>query len=253
MFTTSNLVIGVIVAILIGLSKTGLPGGGLLAAPLMTEIATGRGVAGTMLPVLLAADLYAIRLFRHGVRWDLLKPIAKWVAVGFAVGAAFFVVVGGAGRTLEVVIGASTLVMVAIQATRMFRNQSPAEPSVVAAAFYGSVGGFTTFVSNAAGPIMNTYLLRLGLDKAALVRTVAWFFFAVNVGKIPVYLGLQAWAPDGGSFFTRDSLLFGLAIGPGLFVGALVGKRVLAKLPDRPFVLVTLALAALGGLRLLTQ
>ena len=38
------------------------------------------------------------------------------------------------------------------------------------AALYGTAGGFTTFVSNAAGPIMNTYLVGLGLDKRDIDR-----------------------------------------------------------------------------------
>ena len=76
---------------------------------------------------------------------------------------------------------------------------------------YGSAGGFTTFVSNTAGPIMNTYLVRLGLDKHEMIGTSAWFYFVVNVTKVPVYLALGAWSA-GGHFFTAESLAYDLVL-----------------------------------------
>ncbi len=45
-------------------------------------------------------------------------------------------------------------------------------PTTRDAVVYGSAGGFTTFVSNSAGPVMNTYLVGLGLDKDAAGRHV---------------------------------------------------------------------------------
>ena len=78
-------------------------------------------------------------------------------------------------------------------------------PSLGASAFYGSTGGFATFVSNNAGPILNTHLLRLGLEKEELVGTSAWFYFGVNVSKFPLYLALGWWS-HGGGFFTAETL-----------------------------------------------
>jgi len=70
-------------------------------------------------------------------------------------------------------------------------RQSPPRPSTtIDAVVYGTAGGFTTFVSNAAGPIINTYLVGLGLDKRQLVGTSAWFYLAVNLAKVPVYVVL---------------------------------------------------------------
>ena len=74
-------------------------------------------------------------------------------------------------------------------------------PPPTTAATYGTIGGFTTFVANAAGPIINTYLVGLGLPKYQLIGTTAWLYFVVNLSKIPFYLALGA-STSGGPFFT---------------------------------------------------
>lgn len=50
----------------------------------------------------------------------------------------------------------------------------------------GAAAGFSTMVANAGGPMMTLYLLRLGVTPRAFLGTVAWFFFVVNVLKVPL-------------------------------------------------------------------
>jgi uncharacterized protein len=249
-FTAGNLVVGSLAALIVGLSKTALPGAGLVATPILAVIVTGRAIPGTTLPVLLAADLFAVTWYSRHARWDLLRPMIISVSVGFAAGAAFFAMVGNATRPIELVIGVSILLMAAIQTWRMIGLQQPATPTPTAAVVYGSTGGFTTFVANAAGPVMNTYLMRLGLGKEELVGTSAWFYFAVNVAKVPVYLALGEWS-SGGRFFTPDSLAFDAALLPAVVVGVFGGRTLFHKLPERGFLIAVLVLSAVGAIKLL--
>ncbi|MFZ4717963.1 MAG: TSUP family transporter [Ilumatobacteraceae bacterium] len=250
MFTLGALAIGALAAIVTGLSKTALPGAGLLAVPLFAVVAEGRMIPGVTLPVLLFADLFAVSWYRHHTRWDLLRPLASWVVAGFAAGTTFFVVVGSNARTLEVVIALAIITVVGLQVLRLLRN-TPAKPATATeTAAYGTAGGFTTFVSNSAGPIMNTYLVGLGLDRTALVGTSAWFYFAVNLAKIPVYLAIGAWS-TGGRFFTAQSLLYDLALFPFVVVGVYGGRALLPRLHDRFFMWLVLALSLVGALKLL--
>jgi hypothetical protein len=64
-FTTGNLILGALAAVLIGLSKTALPGTGLVATPLIAVFVSGRAIPGTILPVLIAADLFAGKRLFH--------------------------------------------------------------------------------------------------------------------------------------------------------------------------------------------
>lgn len=250
MFTTTALLLGALGAVITGLSKTALPGAGLLAIPLFAMVTEGRLIPGTTLPVLIAADLFAVSWYRHHTRWDLLRPLVAPVAVGFAAGTAFFVVIGKKARPLDIAIGVAILLTVAIQVWRRARKTPPSPATTSGAALYGTAGGFTTFVSNSAGPIMNTYLLGLGLDRQALVGTSAWFYFAVNLAKIPVYLALMA-TTDGGPFFTGESLLYDLCLVPFVVASVLVGRRLLHTLPQSVFFWGVLVLSAGGALRLL--
>ena len=250
MFTVGAIAIGALAAIVTGLSKTALPGAGLLAVPLFAVVADGRMIPGVTLPVLLFADLFAVSWYRHHTRWDLLRPLAAWVMAGFAIGTTFFVVVGNNVRTLEVVIALAIIAVVSLQIVRIVRNTPARHATAAETAAYGTAGGFTTFVSNSAGPIMNTYLVGLGLDRTALVGTSAWFYFAVNLAKIPVYLAIGAWS-TGGHFFTTESLLYDLALFPFVIIGVYGGRALLPRIHDRFFMWLVLVLSLGGALKLL--
>jgi uncharacterized membrane protein YfcA len=249
-FTLGNLILGSVAALVVGMSKTAFPGAGLVATPIVATIVTGRAIPGTTLPILLAADVFAVTWYSRHARWDLLRPMIISVSVGFVAGATFFALVGTSTRSIEVVIGLSVLLMAAIQTWRMVRHHEPVLPTPAAAAVYGSSGGFTTFVANAAGPILNTYLVRLGLGKDEMVGTSAWFYFAVNVAKVPVYLGLGAWS-SGGPFFTGTSLAFDAVLIPAILVGVFSGRKLLHKLPEKAFVVGVLVLSTAGAVKLL--
>ncbi len=250
MFTASNLILGSLAAVIVGMSKTAFPGAALVATPIIATIVTGRAIPGTTLPILLAADVFAVSWYSRHARWDLLRPMIVSVSVGFAAGATFFAIVGSSTRPIDIVIGISILLMVVIQSWRMFHRQEPVAPTPVSAAVYGSSGGFTTFVANAAGPVLNTYLVRLGLGKTELVGTSAWFYFAVNVAKVPVYVALSRWT-SGGPFFTRTTLAFDALLFPAVLLGLFSGRKLLHKLPERAFLIGVLVLSTLGAIKLL--
>ncbi len=250
MFTDEALLVGALAAFVVGLSKTGLPGGALIATPLLATVFEGRMIAGGTLPILLVADLFAVGWYRQHARWDVLRPLAVWIAVGYVFGAGFFVAVGSATGAIETTIGAIVLAIVALQMFRMWRGNPSTGTTPTLAATHGTTGGFTTFVANAAGPVINTYLIRLGLPKHELVGTSAWLYFIVNLSKIPLYLALTAWA-GGGAFFTGEALLYDLTVIPAVFLGAFGGRALFHRIPQRAFAIVVLTLSALGAVKLL--
>ena len=249
-FTVEALLLGALAAMVVGLSKTAVPGAGMLTVPLVATVVEGRLIAGTSLPLLLVADVFAVSWYRHHTRWDLLRPIAPWVGLGFAAGTAFYVVVGSSVRPIDVTIGVTIMAMVVIQTVRMIRRRPPRPARSHEEATYGAAGGFTTFVSNSAGPVVNTYLLGLGLGRDELIGTSAWFYFAVNLAKIPIYLTL-GWFATGGAFFTGESLLWDLTLVPMVAAGVYLGKWALPRISQEVFVVLVLVLSAIGGLRLL--
>lgn len=250
MFTVETLTIGALAALLVGVSKTGLPGAGLVSIPLIAAIAEGRLIPGTTLPILIVGDLFAVAWYRQHARWDVMRPLAPWIAVGYGAGSAFFIAIGSATDRLEATIGVVVLGIVGLQAWRMFRRTEPRPVRPAEVAAYGTTGGFTTFVANAAGPVLNSYLVGLRLDKHELMGTSAWMYLALNLAKIPFYVGLGMWS-DGGAFFTGESLLFDAVLVPAVLAGAYLGRAMFRRFAQETFVVAVLVLSALGAIRLI--
>ena len=239
--------LGLVCAVLVGMAKTGVPGLGILVVPLMFYVIGEHGSGpGTLLPLLCAADLFGVFYFRrHARAWDLLH-LAPWVACGIALATVVLSLVSD--HRLQLVVGAIVLAMVA---AHLLKKRVKDEKLVGSAhgweraLVFGVVTGFATTVANAAGPVMNLYLLAMHLPKDQFMGTGAWFFFLVNLVKVPIYCwrGLITW----------NSLLLDAALLPGIFVGALIGKRIYDRLPQRLFEVVVLILTTVAGISLVVK
>jgi uncharacterized membrane protein YfcA len=106
----------------------------------------------------------------------------------------------------------------------------------------GWATGVTTMLANAAGAIAAFYFLARRMDKLTFVSTAAWFFLIVNLAKVPfsAQLGL----------ITPSSLRFDALLLPVVVAGALAGRMLLRRVPQRLFEWITIALAVAAGLRL---
>ncbi len=75
-----------------------------------------------------------------------------------------------------------------------------ARPNRIAAAFWGAVAGFTSFVAHVGGPPFQVYALPLRLDPKLLAGTTALFFAVTNALKLVPYFALgpvRLHQPDG--------------------------------------------------------
>lgn len=96
------------------------------------------------------------------------------------------------------------------------------------ATIFGLLGGFTTMIGNAAGPVMSVYLLSMRKEKMEYIGINAWFFLVVNLLKVP----LQAFVWDN---ITWDSLQLNLVMLPVIGIGSLIGIRIVKLLPEKIF------------------
>ena len=83
---------------------------------------------------------------------------------------------------------------------------------------------------------MNIYLLRKRLPKEEFIAMGAWFFFLFKLTKIPIYM----WH----GMFSKQSLLFGAAAAPALFLGAITGRWVIDHISGRVIELLVVILTA---------
>lgn len=229
--------LGALCAFQVGVAKTGVPGVGILVIPLMVlTVGDARQSAGWLLPVLCTADVFAVIYWRRHAAARTLFSLAPWVLGGIAAGA---VALTMNERILRPMTGVIILIMLATYLWRRFQSR-PTVPGHGAP--YGVAAGFASTVANAAGPVMNLYLLSRRLSKEEFVATGAWFFFFVNLTKAPIYV----WH----GMISMRSLAFDLAMVPAVLAGALAGRWFLLHIPARVFEIVILFLTGVSTLLL---
>jgi uncharacterized protein len=231
----------------VGMAKTGVPGLGIFVVPLMVlAVGDARQSAGWLLPLLCVADVFAVVAYRRHAEARQLFTLVPWVLLGMGAGA---LALGGPESVLRRVVGAIVLAMVLLRIARgrpaAAEHATPQPAGLAPSIGYGVVAGFATTLANAAGPVMNLYLLARRLPKQQFIATGAWFFLVINLSKLPIYAGH-------GLIHSR-SLLFDLVLVPAVLLGAAIGRRVAARLPQRAFELLVLALTTAAAALLILR
>lgn len=233
-------VVLVVAAMLVGFSKTGINGVGSIAVAMFALVLPARASTGTLLPLLISADLIAIWVYRRHADWRLVRRLLPSIVVGILVGVAFVAWVDN--HVMRVSIGGLLLILLA---TQMWSRRRPAGSGVAPTEHHllslaaGAATGFSTMVANAAGPVMTLYLLASGLAVIDLVGALAWLFFVVNLVKLPFSVALGLVHP--GSVALDATLLPAMALGAGL--GAVVIQRVSRAVFER-YVFALVAISA---------
>jgi uncharacterized membrane protein YfcA len=235
-------------ALLVGLGKGGLVGVGNLTVILFAMVFEAKASVGLLLPVLIAADVVAITVYRRHANWTYLWRLLPWMGVGILVGYFLFGILSD--LVVRRCIGGIVLAMTLIQIGRTLAKETGlgdfAERlphSLGFRASLGLVGGFATMVANAAGPVGQLYFISVGLPKMAFIGTGAWCFFIVNVFKVPLQAHL--------GIINLDSLQISLTLAPIAMLGAWIAPRVVSLIPQRLFTIAVWFFIVLAGFKLL--
>jgi len=235
--------VAIVGGVIVGVSKTGVPGLGILSVALFAQIMPAKESTGLVLPLLIFADVISVSFYRRHAQWAHLWRLLPWATAGVVAG---YVTMGKIDDSqARLLIGIVLVALVGAQFARRLRSRaSEPEHGWWFAPLVGILLGFTTLVSNAAGPLMATYLVAMGLPKMEFAGTAAVFFFILNlIIKTPfmVQLGL----------ITEPSLVVNLMLTPAVLAGALLGRLILVRINQALFEYISLGLAAAAGIRLL--
>jgi hypothetical protein len=214
-------------AVSAGIAKTGVPGMGILAVPLMAQAIDPKLATGALLPVLMCADIFAVITYRRGADWKQVGRLLTWALPGIVIGTLFLRTIGSGGMTR--LLGWLLLALIALAALRRAGKLGDIEKGMPAwvAPPTGLLGGFTTMVANAAGPVMNLYLLAMRLPKETFLPTNAWFFFLVNWIKVP----FAAYA----KVLDLRSLTLSATLFPAVVVGTAIGRLIAKRIDQKLF------------------
>jgi len=234
--------VAVLGSLLVGVAKTGITGLSLLFVALFASIMPARRSTGLVLPLLMVGDVVAFLSYRRHTQWRHVWRMLPWAALGVVIGA---VAMGRMDeRTTRLAMGAIVVGLAAIHLARRARPPNPDEvhPAWFAPLF-GIMAGFTTIVSNAAGPLMVIYLLAMRLPKMEYMGTGAAFFLMLNLFKLPFMVGL--------GLVTRESLAVNLALAPAVIAGTVLGRWLLGRINQRLFENIAIALTVAAGAKML--
>lgn len=109
--------------------------------------------------------------------------------------------------------------------------------------FFGVLAGMTTMAANAGGAAMSVYLVKLRVPMLAFMGTSSWFFFSLNLLKVPFLVGL--------GLLSGETLLANLWFVPALVLGAVAGIFIFRRLDQRWFTIIALTLSFLAACWLL--
>ncbi|PAW67320.1 MAG: hypothetical protein B9S34_05795 [Opitutia bacterium Tous-C1TDCM] len=233
--------VAVLAALVVGVSKSGIGGLGILAVVLFAQIMPAKQATGVVLPLLCFGDLVGATVYRKHAKWAHLWRLFPWTAAGVIIG--WLALDRIDERQSRLLIGGIVVALVAMQVARRKAAGHETEHGAWFAPTIGVLAGFTTLVANAAGPLMVVYLLAMRLPKMDWVGTSAVYFLILNLFKVPfmVELGL----------INRTSFAFNLWLAPIVLAGAYFGRKLVTKIDQRTFENIALGLSLLAGVKLM--
>lgn len=237
-FSRNEFLLFLLVAVFIGMSKTGIHGAGMMAVPLLALVFGGQQSSGILLPILCLADVMGVLYYHRHASWYHLKKLFPWAALGTVLGT----VVGGVidDETFRVVMAVIIFVSVGIMIWLERGRKEEVPENRWFASLTGVAGGFTSMIGNLATSVVAIYFLTMRLPKNAFIGTAAWFFLVINWFKIPFHVFV--WETINWNTFLLD-----LATLPFIGVGAFLGIVIVKKIKDaayRWFIIVMTVVAA---------
>lgn len=216
-----------IAALSIGMSKTGVQGIMLMIVPLMAMAFGAKESTGVILPMHCMADIIAVAYYKRIADWKVVAKLLPTAILGFflAIGVDNMIPNGQFRQLMGWTLMLALIVMIW---SEIFGKENRWMKKWWYAAIFGLLGGFTTMIGNAAGPVMSVYLLSMRKEKMEYIGINAWFFLVVNLLKVP----LQAFVWDN---ITWDSLQLNLVMLPVIGIGSLIGIRIVKLLPEKIF------------------
>lgn len=224
------------------MSKTGVAGIGMLIVPILATIFGGKTSAGILLPMLSMADVFAVSYYHRHAEWKYIWKLLPATVVGVLVGLFVGNIVND--DQFKLMMAIIILAGLGIMVWRERRKSENAIPhNWLFSSIAGLLGGFSTMIGNAAGPVMSIYFLSMMLPKNSFIGTAAWFFLIINLFKIPFHI--MVWET-----IDMNTLALNVAMFPAIMLGAFMGFKLVKYIPEKPYRIFIIATTALAAIKL---
>jgi uncharacterized membrane protein YfcA len=229
--------------ILMGLSKGGFSGLGLLSLPLMALVVSPVQSAAIMLPILIVQDVVTVWAYRHA--WDRrnLAILVPSAALGILAGYLLAAQVSEAAVTLAVGIISLAFALRRLVVERRGAAVEATRADVTPGVFWGAIIGFTSMIAHAGGPPFQIYVMPQRLARDIFVGTGAVLFALVNWLKVIPYLALGQ--------FSHENLASSAALFPVAIASTWAGVWLVRRVSGGRFYTLVYYLLIVVGLKLI--
>jgi uncharacterized membrane protein YfcA len=225
-------------ALLIGFSKTGIQGLGMVTVPIMALAFGAKPSTGVILPMLCFADLIAVLYYRRIAEWRYVFQLLPPALLGFALAIGIEKLIPP--ENFKQLLGFCLTFAFALMLWFEWKGKKNSLSNTWwYGPLFGLLGGFTTMIGNAAGPVMAIYLLSVKMPKYSFIGTNAWFFLLVNYLKLPIQIFV--WEN-----ISTSTLTLNLIAIPFILIGGYLGIKLIKILPEKQFRYATTLLTGLS-------
>lgn len=216
--------VAVIAAVFVGMGKGGLPVIGMLSVPILALAVSPVTAAGLLLPVYVLSDMFAIYNYRSSFDARVIWIIGAGATAGVGLGWATAHITPE--WLVTIVMG---LIGTVFALNLLFRSNSTAQRKarVPEGLFWGTVTGFTSFVSHSGGPPYQVYVLPLNQSKLVFAGTGTLVFAYINAIKLVPYYFLGQ--------FSLQNLEVAAMLMPVAAASVFGGVRLIKLLPEKLF------------------
>ena len=209
-------------AAMVGLSNGGLPTVGMLSVPILSLFMSPVKAVVMLLPIYIISDLVGLWLYRKNfsvINLKILVPagiggvLAGWLTASLV-----------SDTAVKMMIGLMGVGFVLNAWRKRHAEQAPKPASWRQGMLWGSLSGFTSFISHAGGPPFQVYLLPQKLSKLVFAGTSTLFFAVINLAKLWPYHTLQPYG--------TNELMGAFVLIPFALVGTVAGAYLTRKIAD---------------------
>lgn len=233
-----------IAAMLVGFSKTGLKGIAVVFVTILALVYGSKASTGILMPLLIAADIFAIIYYRRNIQWVHLYKLLPWMVLGVLLGT-------WVGQDLPEDTFKHGMAFIILLTTGLMywwdrQKEVKVPDNWWFSILMGLAAGFTTMVGNLAGAFSNLYFLAMRLPKDEFIGTAAWLFFFINLFKLPFHI--YFWKT-----ISLETLAVDLRLFPALMLGLWVGVYLIKLIKEKHYRKMIILLTAIGALIILVR
>jgi uncharacterized membrane protein YfcA len=233
--------LAVVAVILLGFSKGGYFGLGVMSVPLMSLYVPPLQAVAILIPTVMVQDVLTVWTYRHNWSASNLKILIPSLTFGVAVGAVFAAAMSPA--YIRLAVGIVSAAFVLRQWLGYYFERLAGQSNMFTGVVFGALGGFTTMIASAGGPAWQIHLLPQKLDKLTYAGTLTILFAASDVIKLPALVVLGQ--------MTVPNFIVGTALIPIAVVANYAGLWLVRRTPTGMFYRIAYALMFVIALELI--